>query len=184
MLKQTHIYKTDLILSFWICCVTFPQNHDDDPCIPASIHSTARGDSMRTKFPAFRSWYHHLCGTVSNSTMCCDLSNRHSSGTFNRHSNLCLFHSMLAVLVKCCENDKRRLPCGKLMALTWTHKVKQNSPQKNCSPLWDIQSQQHGGTKKCQWLQILMQGAVGQFFLCIHLTCISRQQYKMAKSAI
>jgi len=119
---------------------------------------------MTTKFPASQSWHHLLCGTVSTSTMCCDPSNHHSSGTFNKHSNLCLFHYMLAVLVECCENDKRHLCRGKLLALIQTHKIKQQSPLKNCSLLWDNQSQQHRGTKKCQWLQIVMQGIVGKFF--------------------
>ena len=67
-------------------------------------------------------------------------------------------------LVNCCKNEKQRLCCRKLLALIQTHRVKQQSPQQNCSPLWDIQSQQHGGTKKCQQLQILMQGFVGKFF--------------------
>jgi len=63
MLKQTHIYKTDLNLSFWICCVTFPQNHHDDPCIPASIHSIACGEfndnkiSSIPKLISFPMWH-------------------------------------------------------------------------------------------------------------------------------
>lgn len=52
MLKQTQIYKTELILSFWICCVTFPQNHHDDPCIPASAHAIGSGELNDNKIPS------------------------------------------------------------------------------------------------------------------------------------
>jgi len=112
--------------------------------------------------------------------MCCDLSNHHSSGSFNRHSNLCLFHSMLAVLVKCCENDKHCLCCGKLTVLTQTHKVKQQMSKEKL-----FSFVRHSITTTWWHKEMSMTGnfdarGCRTIFLCIHLTCISRQQYKMA----